>query len=616
MRSLRMQLLFSHLLLVLLMGVVMGGAILAFFQIGRSIDRVLRDNFRTVLAASDFQTALSKQDTAFGLLATGDNGEAVRLYAQASLKADKAVQEMQDTVTEPEESAVLGSVSFSYAKYRQLGNQIMGSNEMTLQPGTIELVRRTIRPDLDSMITKAAQIQRYNEDEISSANEAAQAKAQDYFMRSMGITAIAILLALLLALRMVRMALTPLAILAKHAERIAQGELDQEVKVPRKDEIGALADSFNEMARRLAEVRRSDVRRLRRAQQMSDAALESLYDPVVVTDAQSRIVHLNKAAEGLFGEVSTTPRTPLSEHIHDRRIAKAIGKAIREETAADEEEALVPIKVGDSERTYRLRATPMKDEAGTLIGSVAVLEDITHLREVDRLKTEFIGVASHELRTPVTSLMLSVQLLLEGAIGDLTEEQKEVVRVQQEDLDRLEKLMRDLLDVTRLEAGSLPPRFELISPVEVVKSPVHTLQAVAAKKGLQLSLEAEPTDLKVRADRVQIGRVATNLIANAIRHTNAGGTVTVRLRPSSEEVTFEVADTGEGIPNEYLGSIFERFVQVPGATQGGAGLGLSIAKHIVQAHGGKMTVESEVGKGSIFSFTLPIEGAAEDKDED
>lgn len=610
-----MQLLFSHLLLVLLMGVVMGGAILAFFQIGRSIDRVLRDNFRTVLAASDFQTALSKQDTAFGLLATGDNAEAARFYTDASRKADIAIGEMRDTVSEAEETAVLGSLTLAYTKYRQLGNQIISSNEMTLQPGTIELVRRTIRPDLDSMIMKAAQIQRYNEDEIREANEAAQARAQDYFLRSMGITVVAILLALLLALRMVRMALTPLAILAKHAERIAQGELEQEVKVPRKDEIGALADSFNEMARRLAEVRRSDVRRLRRAQQMSDAALESLYDPVVVTDAQSRIVHLNKAAEGLFGEVPSSPRKPLSEHIHDRRIAQAVARAIKGEAPADEESALVPIKVGDSERTYRLRATPMMDESGTLIGSVAVMEDITHLREVDRLKTEFIGVASHELRTPVTSLMLSVQLLLEGALGDLTEEQKEVVRVQEEDLERLEKLMRDLLDVTRLEAGSLPPRFEIISPVEVVKNSVHTLKAVAVKKGLRLNLEAPETDVKVRADRVQIGRVATNLIANAIRHTSPGGTVTVRLRPSSEEVTFDVADNGEGIPKEFLGSIFERFVQVPGATQGGAGLGLSIARHIVQAHGGKMTVESEVGKGSTFSFTLPIEGAAEDGNE-
>jgi signal transduction histidine kinase/HAMP domain-containing protein len=617
MRSLRLQLLFSHLVLVLLMGLVMGGAILAFFQIGKSIDQVLRDNFRTVLAASQFQTSLSKQDTAFGMLASGDNAAAVRQYVEASHSADQALDDIRASVTEDDETSVVAAMAVSYIRYRQLGNQIMGANEMSLQPGTIQLIRRTIRPDLDEMISKAAQVQRLNELEIREANRLAQQRAQEYFMRSMGVTVVAILLAVLLALRMVRMALTPLAILARHAERIAQGELEHQVKFPRKDEIGALADTFNEMARRLAEVRRSDVRRLQRAQQMSDAALESLYDPVLVTDAKSRIVHLNRAAEGLFGSVPPSPRRPLAEHIEDKRIVKAIGRAIREEfSRGDEEGSLVTIKVGESERTYRLRATPMKDQTGTLLGSVAVFEDITHLREIDRLKTEFIGVASHELRTPVTSLMLSVQLLLEGAVGDLNPEQKEIISAQQQDLERLEKLMRDLLDVTRLEAGSLPPRFELVAPDELVRSPVNGLKAVAAKKDVKLELETAQDIGKVRADRVQIGRVLTNLISNAIRHTEPGGSVTVRTRPSSEGVLFEVADTGEGIPEEYLGSIFERFVQVPGATQGGAGLGLSIATHIVQAHGGRMNVESQVGKGSVFSFTLPSETAAEEKEED
>ncbi|MEZ0326658.1 MAG: ATP-binding protein [Fimbriimonas sp.] len=617
MRSLRLQLLFSHLVLVLLMGLVMGGAILAFFQIGKSIDQVLRDNFRTVLAASRFQTSLSKQDTAFGMLSSDDNPEAVRAYAEASRDADAALDDMRSSVTEDEETSVVAALAVTYIRYRQLGNQIMLANKMSLQPGTIELIRRTIRPDLDEMIGQAAQVQRLNELEIRDANRLAQERAQEYFLRSMGVTVIAILLAVLLAMRMVRMALTPLAILARHAERIAQGELEHQVKLPRKDEIGALADTFNDMAKRLAEVRRSDVRRLQRAQQMSDAALESLYDPVLVTDAKSRIVHLNRAAEGLFGAVPSSPRRPLEEHIKDKRIVKAIGRAIREEFGrGDEEGSLVPIRVGDSERTYRLRATPMKDEAGTLLGSVAVFEDITHLREIDRLKTEFIGVASHELRTPVTSLMLSVQLLLEGAVGDLTPEQREIIGAQQQDLDRLEKLMRDLLDVTRLEAGSLPPRFELISPDELVRSPVNGLKSAADKKEVELMLDTEQDLAKVRADRAQIGRVLTNLIANAIRHTEPGGTVTVRTRSSSEGVVFEVADTGEGIPEEFLGSIFERFVQVPGATQGGAGLGLSIATHIVQAHGGRMNVESQVGKGSVFSFTLPSESAAEEKEED
>ena len=143
----------------------------------------------------------------------------------------------------------------------------------------------------------------------------------------------------------------------------------------------------------------------------------------------------------------------------------------------------------------------------------------------------------------------------------------------------------------------------------MAKHPVENLRIQAEKKGVSLVLQVSPDLPSVKADSLQIGRVLTNLIANAIRHTHEGGTVTVRAEETSNVVTLSVEDTGEGIPEEYRKRIFERFVQVPGAPQGGAGLGLSIARKIVQAHGGQMSVESRVGEGSTFRFTLPLEHA-------
>ena len=190
MRSLRLQLLFSHLVLVLLMGLVMGGAILAFFQIGKSIDMVLQNNFRTVLAASEFQNSVSKQDSAFGMLASGENAEAVRQYGEATRSADRALDEMRASISEGDETSVLAALVVTSIRYRQLGDQIMGSNRLTLQPGTIALIRRTVRPDVEDMIAKAAQLQRLNELEIREANRVAQEKAQEYFVRSLGVTAV------------------------------------------------------------------------------------------------------------------------------------------------------------------------------------------------------------------------------------------------------------------------------------------------------------------------------------------------------------------------------------------------------------------------------------------
>ena len=340
---------------------------------------------------------------------------------------------------------------------------------------------------------------------------------------------------------------------------------------------------------------------------MSDAALESLYDPVIVTDASGNVVHWNRAAAGLFGPEERAAGLPIARAVPDKRIVEAVENAIhRERTSAAEGEAgFVSLTSGETERTYRLRATPMRDEEHTLLGAVAVLEDITHLRELDRLKNEFIGVASHELRTPVTSLLLSSSLLQDGAAGELNADQKEIVAGQREDLERLEKMMRDLLDMTRLEAGVMPPRLERVAPRELVDAAVLAVSAQAEAKGVTLTGIAPDDLLPVRADRSQIGRVLVNLVNNAVRHTPKGGQVSVSAGAAGAGVMFAVRDNGAGIPREYLTRIFERFVQVPGATGGGAGMGLSLAQTIVKAHGGTITAESEPGVATTFTFALP-----------
>lgn len=357
-----------------------------------------------------------------------------------------------------------------------------------------------------------------------------------------------------------------------------------------------------------AETSRKNARRLMRAERMSDAALEHLYDPVLVTDGRGRVVRMNRAAETLFGPMPDSARKPVEEVVREPRIVRAIEAAVlNSQTSASEDvRSFVTLQGPARSQVYRVRVTPMGDDEGNPIGSVTVLEDVTQLQELDRLKTEFIGVAAHELRTPVSSLMLSAELLEEGAVGPLNAEQREIVKIQREDLQRLEHLMRDLLDVTRLEAGTRATKREPTDPILLMESAVRAVEAQARAKGVDLAVETSDVPGSLLIDRAQIQRVLTNLLANAVRHTPSGGRVVVGSKALADDVTFWVRDTGEGIPKDYLDRIFERFVQVPGATQGGAGLGLSIANEIVKAHGGRMSVQSEIGKGSLFSFTLPV----------
>ncbi len=610
MRNLRRQLWFSHLLLVLLLVIVMIGAVVNFFKLGRSIDRILKDNYKSVVAAQDMQETLERQDSAATFYLAGQTERARKQYEANVPLFREAYQTEAHNITESGEQQLAEEIGLQFAAYSTDIKKLLYASPPLTSDQSRRLYFKSLEPAFVRLKQSAQDVLTLNQNAIMHADAAAKAEARRASYTSIAVTVGALIAALFFALTTIQATLTPLRSLARQAEEIGFGHLNQRIQLNRTDEIGALAHSFNDMAEKLREARRIEEQRLKRAERMSDAALESLYDPVVVTDAGGKVVHLNQAAQGLFGSAEQAVGLPIGQAVKDRRIAEAVDRAIRQQrvSAAEDEAGLVPIQVGEAQRVYRLRAAPMRDELGSLLGAVAVLEDITHLRELDRLKTEFIGVASHELRTPVTSLMLSVQLLQEGAVGELTPVQQEVIAAQREDLERLERMMRDLLDITRLEAGVTPPRFELSRVDEIIKAAVDTVTSQAEAKRIRLRVALANDLPQVRADKSQITRVLVNLLNNAIRHTPAEGTVAVSVQNGDSRLAFEVRDTGTGIPADYLPHIFERFVQVPGATRGGAGLGLSIAKTIVEAHGGKIEAQSEPGKGASISFTLPQMG--------
>jgi len=584
------------------MAAVTGSAVFSFVLLGRSAGAALENDLRTVRGTARVDSSLAQQREVFALLRSGAVDLAADAYDASRKDLHAGVSDIDSTVTEPDETGTAALLSTEIGPYEQIVAKAYKANFLSYQLHTPELVRNEILPRIESIRKLTDKLRNENERSILNSTDHVRADANQAIRRTVWVTAIAIVLAVLLAIRLNRTAVEPLAQLAERAETIAAGDFAVR-ETARSDEIGALGTALEEMAGRLEEARRQHRQRLQRLEQMSDAALEHLYDPVLVMDSHARIVHLNRAAESIFGVLPHGTKKPVNEHITDRRLARALEQVTQNRSveARDDERALIALQG----RTYRLRANPMRGDDGKDLGSVAVLEDVTQMKEVDRLKNEFIGVASHELRTPVASLLLGTQLLKEGALGELTDSQKQVVDMQIVDLERLSKLMQDLLDVTKLESGSVSSRLNPVSVAELVRGPVEGLRTQAESKKIALSDVGTDDAGTVVADRSQIGRVLTNLIANAIRHTPEGGTISIRALPTEDEVTFAVEDTGVGIPPEYLATIFDRFVQVPGATQGGAGLGLSIAQNIVRAHGGRMWAESRLGQGSRFCFTLP-----------
>lgn len=606
-RSLSIQLLISHLLLVTLMGIVMVGAVAEFLHLGMSIDRIFTANYKSVRAAQDMKDALERMDSASTFVIAGHIERARAQYAENLVRFQKAYVIESNNITEVGEAELVNVLKVNTTAYRNDIEMLLNSSPPMPVIQSEKYYFTVLEPEFTRLKDNIQAILDLNQTAILKADVRAKNEAKRAAIRAVVVTLGALLLATYLTFKAVRTTMSPLILLASQAEEIGTGNLDQRISIERSDEVGTLAASFNHMAEKLKTARRSIEHQLHLAQRMSDDALQSLYDPVIVTDSNAIIVHVNRAAEGLFGLAKELVNHPVEDVINNRQIVQSITNALGHgyKPPSDADQNSITLKLETGRRTYFPRATPMHDDDNQLLGAVVVLEDVTYLNELDRLKTEFLGVASHELRTPVTSLLLSAELLKEGVAGPLSPKQQEVVETQLEDLDRLNILLHDLLDLTRLEAGVIPPRFEIVHPKELVASAVEQVSAEAETKGVNIKISV-PGDLpSVRADRNQIERVLVNLLGNSLRHTSTDGNIDIEVIAQDNHVAFTVKDTGMGIPKEYLPRIFERFTQVPGATRGGAGLGLSISRSIVKAHGGEITVESELGKGSMFTFTIP-----------
>jgi PAS domain S-box-containing protein len=573
-----------------------------FISLLRNLDRGVQKNLQATLLAQTMRTSIERQGAVLDRLLAEDLDVARTMHMDETkrftLAAKEAEPNLDSSVSQAFNDAKEGVERFDQSILRAFRAKDREARRLIVQTD-VDPAHREASKLVGVLVVRA-------QEAVSEANRKIVEESQSARTIAVVAVVISLIVAIVLARYYVIYALRPLKELAEQAEAIGDGNYDVKIRTRRRDEIGILAQNFSVMAKRLNEVRKKEAERLQVAEALTSAALASLYDPVIIADREGKIVKFNRAAEGLFGSSPVAPRDPVIESVGDSRIVSAILQSVRGEKtkAEDDETNLVPIGAKGAERIYRLRATPMHGELDEILGAVVVLEDITHLREVDRLKTEFIAVASHELRTPVTSLLLSSQILLEGAAGDLNPTQKQVIEAQKEDLARLERLMQELLDLSKLEAGSSPPRFARVSPEELVQGAFASVRGTAEMKSVLFTTEVEPDLPMVRADATQITRVLTNLAANAVRHTPSGGTVKIRAERESNQVRFWVEDTGQGIPTDYLPKIFERFVQVPGATGGGAGLGLPISQAIVLAHGSEIKVESQVGEGSKFTFAL------------
>jgi PAS domain S-box-containing protein len=601
--KLRTRLLVGYAGFVLSLGVLGGWSARTLSQMSAVSGRIISENYDSVVAAQDMKESLERQDSAAVFELLGEHERAARQAAEHRARFNAAFDKAAGNITEIGEPEVVDAIRRERDDYyRRYDEFLRARGDRTAQYFSI------LEPRFDAVRAECDRLLRLNQEAMRRKAAAASATARRFYLITLGLALVLMAGGVAIGLSLSNSILKPVRQLTEATTRVAGGDLDATVSVQSADEIGALAAGFNRMAERIRELRRSDLGKLLVAQQTTEAAIDSLYDPVIVTDSDGRVTRINPAGERLFGAKADVIGRPIEQVARDPRIAQAVTDVLRSKRAAASESAeVLPWAVDGARRAFRTRSTPMRDADDRLVGVVTLLEDITHLSEISRLKSEFIAAASHELRTPLTSVQMGVHLLLEGSAGPLDKRQVDILEVCREDTARLERLMRQLLDLSKIESGATAPVRVPIRPSVLVREAVGSLALQAETKGLQIGVDAPADVPEVSADRDQVERVIINLVTNATRATPPGGTITVAAAARDADVVFSVTDTGSGIPRDYLPRIFEPFIQVPNAPAGGSGLGLTIARRIVEGHGGRLSVQSEPGRGSTVSFTIPIQ---------
>lgn len=402
--------------------------------------------------------------------------------------------------------------------------------------------------------------------------------------------------------RLSRRITRPLDEFTQVAERISAGDFAGRAPADDTEELGRLGQTFNTMADRLQRT----IAEISQERTKIEAIITGMSDALLATDRHGRIVLLNRAAEEMLGiRRDAVEGRPVHEVVGDSRLTAMFEDATeRGRVGVDE---LPPGSLGD--RVVEAHCAPIQGEDGGIAGAVAVLRDVTELRQSERLRRELTANVSHELRTPLTSIKGFAETLLGGAMAD-EETRRRFLTIIDNEADRLVKLVDDLMDLSRLESKRVALELTAVDVGALVSQTVDKLRPLAETARLDLR-ENSPRGIVVSADADRLEQVVTNLIDNALKYTPAGGRISVAVHARNGEVELSVSDTGRGIPADDLPHVFERFYRSDRSrtrVSGGTGLGLAIAKHIVEAHGGHISVRSRLDEGTTFVVTLPKNG--------
>jgi NtrC-family two-component system sensor histidine kinase KinB len=623
MSSLRYKIGFSYFLLVCVSLASSVVALYNFVELQSSVGQLMRENYQSVLAAEGMSRALEGQQQTqealiyFSVPLTGTRpvGDELTTAKDVFIKNRDDFFSWYRTATESvlvaPKPPVLDSIPVSYGTYNAASDSFFNIFKVSAQRGNARIFQQRILKPLAQIVQgQCARFLKFNSAAIASADSKAKEASNNAAFAVIVTSICAIALILFVSVQITRTIIRPAEKLTEAARRIGRGQLNQKIDITTNDEIGELGSEFNKMTERLRTYEEMNVNQLIAEKKKSEAIVASIPDPVIMMDEGDNLLLMNQAARKLLRiRGNDWQGKPLDQTVTDVQWLKLLGRGgISEEERAKRDPLLSIQQPGEQILYFRPRQTKIIDESNNILGVVTLLQDVTRFKNLDRMKSEFIATVSHELRTPLTSINMAVDILSQEVLGNVNEPQKDMLATAKDDCERLTKLVKELLDLSRLESGKYELKRESINLRAVVEEALKPLRLQFRERGIRLESDIGQDTPEVPGDQQQLSWVITNLVSNALRYTPADGVVTIHADIAGDSVRISVSDSGRGIPADAIEVIFDKFVQVKqstDATPGSVGLGLAIAKEVVEAHGGKIWVESSMGKGSTFFFTIP-----------
>ena len=609
--TLKKKMLSGYGVVFVLLGLVVAWAVGNLIYLGAASDAILKENYRSILAAENMVEELERQESAVLITILGEKDKGVALIREHDSNFLQWLARAKDNVTISGEDKLIQNIDKRFADYRSLILKFAGFHEFAEPEKTPikEYYFTTILPLFSEIREACIKLRNLNEETMYSASVRANQIAIRAIWSTIAVAASALILALIFSLVLSERITNPLKGLMDASRKIADGDYNVQVPVKTEDELGMLAIEFNKMSDQLAQYHRMNIGQVISEKKKVETILASIEDGLVVFNLNNQITDINFAARRMLNlELKDCLGKTSYEVFSDKNLCDHISEAIRTGSKPDinEENCYITIKSGASFKHYLFAISVFQGEAGALSGVVLLLRDVTRLKEVERLKSEFVMAASHELRTPLTSIGMSIDLLLENSGQNLNVRQTELLQVAHEEINRLRALVNDLLDLSKIETGKIDLDLETVDVHQLIERADSVLLRQIEEKNVIVVYNVADNLPPIKVDANKISWVLTNLVANAVRLVPKGGHILVSARLIGKRMHISVRDDGPGIPLEYQSKIFQKFVQVKGAESGGTGLGLAICKEIIRAHGGAIWVESTLGQGSTFIFTLPI----------